>query len=50
MHLHPFAMSYMWPDQIDEMAGFRLAERYSDWDRTPFGPDSTAHISVYRLA
>ncbi len=52
VHLHPFAMRYMWPDQIDEMAGragFRLAERYADWDRTPFGPDSTSHVSVYRL-
>ncbi|PZG05968.1 SAM-dependent methyltransferase [Micromonospora craterilacus] len=52
VHLHPFAMRYMWPQQIDELAehaGFRLAERYADWDRTPFGPDSTSHISVYRL-
>ncbi|GIJ80923.1 Methyltransferase domain-containing protein [Micromonospora phaseoli] len=52
VQLHPFAMRYMWPDQIDEMAGgagFRLAERYADWDRAPFGPDSTSHVSVYRL-
>ncbi|TCB97611.1 class I SAM-dependent methyltransferase [Micromonospora zingiberis] len=52
VHLHPFAMRYMWPEQIDEMAGqagFHLAERYADWDRTRFGPDSTSHISVYRL-
>ncbi|MEW2472870.1 methyltransferase domain-containing protein [Micromonospora gifhornensis] len=52
VHLHPFAMRYMWPEQIDEMAGragFHLAERYADWDRTPFGSDSTSHISVYRV-
>ncbi|MBQ1025645.1 class I SAM-dependent methyltransferase [Micromonospora sp. C95] len=52
VHLHPFAMRYLWPEQIDELAeraGLRLAERYADWDRSPFGPDSTAHISVYRL-
>ncbi|WP_431727777.1 class I SAM-dependent DNA methyltransferase [Verrucosispora sp. TAA-831] len=52
VHLHPFAMRYMWPEQIDEMArqaGFHLAERYADWDRSAFGPDSTSHVSVYRL-
>ncbi|MEV6812213.1 class I SAM-dependent methyltransferase [Micromonospora sp. NPDC051296] len=52
VHLHPFAMRYMWPHQIDELAeraGFCLAERYADWDRTPFGRDSTSHVSVYRL-
>ncbi|GIJ23142.1 class I SAM-dependent DNA methyltransferase [Micromonospora lutea] len=52
VHLHPFAMRYMWPEQIDEMAGragFRLTERYADWDRSPFDPTSTSHISVYRL-
>ncbi len=30
-------------------AGFHLAERYADWTRTPFAPDSTSHVSVYRL-
>ncbi|GLY23192.1 class I SAM-dependent methyltransferase [Micromonospora sp. NBRC 101691] len=51
VHLHPFAMRYLWPQQIDalaEQAGLRLAERYAGWDRTPFGPDSRSHISVYR--
>ncbi len=53
VHLKPFAMRYMWPDQIDEMAargGLRLAERYADWDRGPFDADSVSHISVYRAA
>jgi SAM-dependent methyltransferase len=53
VHLKPFAMHYKWPEQIDGIArdaGFRLAERYADWHRRPFGPDSTDHISVYRLA
>ncbi|MFG1676574.1 class I SAM-dependent methyltransferase [Micromonospora sp. NPDC049282] len=52
VHLKPFAMRYAWPEQIDEMAeraGLRLAERYADWDRTPFDAASRAHISVYRL-
>jgi SAM-dependent methyltransferase len=52
VHLKPFAMRYLWPDQLDEMAGqagFRLAERYADWERRPFDADSKDHISVYRL-
>ncbi|MDG4804808.1 class I SAM-dependent methyltransferase [Micromonospora sp. WMMD980] len=52
VHLQPFAMRYAWPEQIDEMAeraGLRLADRYADWDRTPFDAESRAHISVYRL-
>jgi SAM-dependent methyltransferase len=51
-HLQPFAMRYCWPEQMDRMAadaGLRLAERYADWHRSPFGPGSTDHISVYRL-
>jgi SAM-dependent methyltransferase len=52
VHMKPFAMHYMWPEQIDRMAtdaGFRLAERYSGWHREPFDVGSTDHISVYRL-
>ncbi|RKN44502.1 class I SAM-dependent methyltransferase [Micromonospora endolithica] len=51
VHLRPFAMRYLWPEQVDELAeraGLRLAERHADWHRTPFGPDSPSHISVYR--
>lgn len=51
VHLKPFAMRYAWPEQIDELAeraGLRLAERWADWDRSPFGPESRSHISVYR--
>jgi SAM-dependent methyltransferase len=53
VRMHPFAMRYCWPDQMDEMAtqaGLVLAERYADWDRKSFGPDSRTHISVYRHA
>jgi SAM-dependent methyltransferase len=52
VHLKPFAMRYAWPEQIDEMAagaGFRLAERYADWDRQPFTAASRGHVSVYRI-
>ncbi|SCL63940.1 class I SAM-dependent methyltransferase [Micromonospora peucetia] len=51
VHLRPFAMRYLWPEQIDELAeraGLRLAERYADWHRSPFEVDSASHISVYR--
>jgi SAM-dependent methyltransferase len=53
VHMRPFAMHYMWPEQIDRMAadaGLRLAERYAGWHREPFDADSTDHISIYRPA
>jgi hypothetical protein len=34
--------------RLDPAAGLRLAERYGDWDRRPFGSLSAKHISVYR--
>jgi SAM-dependent methyltransferase len=51
VHLHPFAMRYCWPEQIDEMAeaaGLRLTQRYADWHGRPFDATSKAHVSVYR--
>ena len=33
-----------------DAAGLRLSERYADWDRQPFGPASSAYISVDRPA
>jgi SAM-dependent methyltransferase len=51
VQLQPFGMHYRWPEQIDELAaraGLRLEARYATWQRAPFGPDSTDHISVYR--
>jgi len=53
VRLEPFAMHYLWPGQIDalaEQAGLRLAERYADYDRSPFTADSKNHVSVYRRA
>lgn len=53
IRLRPHAERYCQPEELDEMArcaGLRLAERYADWDRKAFTPDSDAHISVYRPA
>ncbi len=50
VHLSPFAMRYLWPEQIDDLAaqaGLTLSARYADWQRTPFTPASPDHISVY---
>ncbi len=41
---------YVWPSELDLMArlaGLRLRERWSDWDRSPFTHDSRRHISIW---
>lgn len=51
VRLEPFAMHYLWPEQIDELAtqaGLRLENRYTDFAGTPFDAGSRTHISVYR--
>jgi hypothetical protein len=53
VRLLPLIMRYCWPNELDlmaKLAGLRLAERYADWDRQPFGSDSRGHVSVYRPA
>lgn len=48
--LYPGRMRYHWPREIDAMAaqaGFRLAERWGDWDNRPYTPRSPKHVSVY---
>jgi SAM-dependent methyltransferase len=48
--LNPLRLRYCWPSELDlmaQLAGMRLRERYSDWDRSPFTAASTRHISVY---
>jgi SAM-dependent methyltransferase len=42
---------YIWPAECDLMArlaGLELVERYADWDRSPFTPDSESHVSVWQ--
>lgn len=41
---------FVWPSELDLMArlaGLRLRERWSSWDRQPFDSDSTSHLSVW---
>lgn len=40
----------VWPAELDLMAriaGMRLRERWSDWDRSPFTSESGKHVSVW---
>jgi SAM-dependent methyltransferase len=42
---------YVWPSELDLMArlaGMTLAERWNDWDRSPFTSESRSHVSVWR--
>jgi SAM-dependent methyltransferase len=50
VRLFPNRIRYVWPAELDLMArlaGMRLAERWSDWHRSPFRERSPRHISVY---
>jgi SAM-dependent methyltransferase len=41
---------YVWPAELDlmaELAGLRLRERWSGWDREPYTSDSRKHVSVW---
>jgi SAM-dependent methyltransferase len=37
-------------DLMAQLAGMRLRERWSDWDRSPFTSESTKHVSVWEKA
>ena len=42
---------WVWPSELDLMArlaGFALAERWEDWNRTPFCDRSETHVSVWQ--
>jgi SAM-dependent methyltransferase len=44
---------YVWPAELDLMArlaGMRLRERWSGWDRQPFTGESRGHVSVWEKA
>ncbi|MBX3312903.1 MAG: class I SAM-dependent methyltransferase [Actinobacteria bacterium] len=51
VRLRPWHLRWSTPDQLDEMAaaaGLAPAHRWAGWDRTPFGPTSATHVTVYR--
>lgn len=35
-------------DLMAQLAGLELAERWADWDRSPFAAESAKHVSVWR--
>lgn len=47
---YPIQVRYAWPSELDLMArlaGLRLRERWTGWNREPFTDSSGAHVSVY---
>ncbi len=51
VRLRPWQIRAVPPAQLDRWAaaaGFVVAARSCDWRGTPFGADSTSHVSVYR--
>lgn len=53
IRLRPWHIRWSTPEQLDAMAadaGLVLADRWSDWSRTPLGPDDPVHVSRYVLA
>lgn len=51
--IHPIHIRYSWPSELDlmaQLAGMRLAQRWSEWDGTPFTSSDQRHISLYELA
>ena len=50
VRLYPIVTRYAWPSELDLMAriaGLRLKERWSGWNREPFTATSSSHVSVY---
>lgn len=44
--LHPLTLEHL--DALAATAGLRCESRYGGWDRAPFGPWSSRHVSIYR--
>ena len=50
IRLYPLQIRYAWPSELDlmaQLAGLRLRERWSNWERAPFSSTSGKHISIY---
>ena len=51
VRLRPWQIRAVSPDELDRWAstaGLVVASRWCDWRGTPFGAESTSHVSVYR--
>lgn len=51
VRLYPVQIRYAWPSELDlmaQLAGLRLRERWSSWQRAPFTSESMNHISIYQ--
>jgi SAM-dependent methyltransferase len=49
----PVQIRYVWPSELDlmaQLAGMHLRERWGDWEKAPFTPQSWLHVSVYEMA
>jgi SAM-dependent methyltransferase len=49
--LRPYRIRYLYPEQLDALAGevgLELADRWAGWRGDPFADDSPNHVSVYR--
>ncbi|MEA3055412.1 MAG: hypothetical protein QOD30_844 [Actinomycetota bacterium] len=47
---HSAPYRYIWPAELELMgrlAGFRLRDRWADWDRSPFTNDSPSQVAVF---
>lgn len=51
VRLRPWQVRVAVPDELDRWAaaaGFELESRWSDWSEGAFGPDSAAHVTLWR--
>ena len=49
---YPIQLRYAWPSELDlmaQLAGLKLRERWSDWQRSPFTTKASSHISIYHI-
>jgi hypothetical protein len=50
VRLYPVQLRYVWPAEFDlmaQLAGLRLKQRWSNWEKATFSAESGKHISVY---
>jgi SAM-dependent methyltransferase len=50
VRLYPVQIRFAWPSELDlmaQLAGLRLRERWSNWNKEPFTSESGKHISIY---